>query len=342
MARAPLKIAGVEIGPGERHSLRIPLARRYTQAEVFLPTHVVNGREPGPRLFVCAAVHGDEINGVEIIRRLLRQRALRRLKGTLVAVPIVNIYGLIAQTRYLPDRRDLNRAFPGSASGSLTARLAHLFMNEIVRDSTHGIDLHTGSLHRANLPQVRACLDHEETARLATAFGTPVVLNATLRDGSLRSAGFEQGIPMLVYEAGQALRFDELAIRTGLRGILSVMRSIGMLPGSSQRKQRPEPFVARSSTWVRAPQSGILRAEAQLGQRVEAGQRLGTIGTPLDDEETDIVAEGTGIVIGRTELPLVNEGDALFHVASFKRARSVAEQIEADREELSPEDDAIG
>jgi predicted deacylase len=158
----------------------------------------------------------------------------------------------------------------------------------------------------------------------------------------LRSAVYDRGIPMLVYEAGQALRFDELAIRTGLRGILSMMRSIGMLPASSQPKQRSEPFVARSSTWVRAPQSGILRAEARLGQRVEAGQRLGIIGTPLDDEETNIVAGATGIVIGRTELPLVNEGDALFHLASFKRARSVAEQIEADREDLSPEDDAIG
>jgi predicted deacylase len=342
MARAPLKIADVEIRAGERRSLRIPLTRRYTQAEVFLPTHVVHGREPGPRLFVCAAVHGDEINGVEIVHRLLRQRALRRLRGTLLAVPIVNIYGLVAQSRYLPDRRDLNRAFPGSASGSLTARLANLFMTEIVQDSTHGIDLHTGSMHRSNLPQVRACLDQEETARLAKAFGTPVILNSTLRDGSLRSAVNEKGIPMLVYEAGEALRFDELGIRAGLRGILSVMRGIGMLPASSKVKPGPEPFVARSSAWVRAPQSGILRTEARLGQRVDAGQRLGTIGTPLDDEETEVLARERGIVIGRTELPLVNEGDALFHVASFKRPRNVAQQIEAYHEELSPEDEGIG
>jgi predicted deacylase len=342
MARAPLKIADVEVPAGERRSLRIPLARRYTQAEVFLPTHVVHGREPGPRLFVCAAVHGDEINGVEIIHRLLRQRSLRRLRGTLVAVPIVNIYGLLAHTRYLPDRRDLNRAFPGSASGSLTARLAHLFMNEIVHGSTHGIDLHTGSLHRSNLPQVRACLDQEETARLAKAFGTPVILDSTLRDGSLRSAVYEEGIPMLVYEAGQALRFDELAIRAGLRGILSVMRAIQMLPTSAKAKPRPDPFVARSSAWVRAPQSGILRNEARLGQRVEAGQRLGTIGAPLDEEEVAVLARDRGIVIGRTELPLVNEGDALYHVASFKRTRNVAEQIEAYHQELSPPDEPIG
>ncbi|MBW2374167.1 MAG: succinylglutamate desuccinylase/aspartoacylase family protein, partial [Deltaproteobacteria bacterium] len=183
-----LVVAGTCVAPGTRASLQIPVARRYTANEVFLPAHVINGKRPGPRLFVSGAVHGDEINGTEIIRRLLKLPALENLSGALIAIPIVNVYGFAAQKRYLPDRRDLNRSFPGSSSGSLAARLAHIFMAEVVAKSTHGIDLHTGALHRSNLPQIRACLDDPETLRLARAFGAPVIMDSALRDGSLREA----------------------------------------------------------------------------------------------------------------------------------------------------------
>jgi hypothetical protein len=328
-------LGGAEVAPGTRRTIEIPVGRRFTRAEMVLPVEVVHGRRPGPRLFVCAAVHGDEINGVEIIRRLLRT-SLRDLAGTLIAVPIVNIYGFIGLTRYLPDRRDLNRSFPGKERGSLAARLAHTFVREIVAKSTHGIDLHTGAIHRANLPQVRAGLDQPETERLARAFGAPVVIDSNLRDGSLRQAVMEHGIPMLLYEAGEALRFDESAIRTGVRGVRRVMRALSMLPPSRKAAPAVDPFIARSSHWVRAPESGILRDRVRLGSAVKREQVLGVVGDPLGREEFPVLATRDGVVIGQSVLPLVNEGDALYHVASFERPERVADRIDEALEAVSP------
>lgn len=328
------EIAGREIATGTRERVEIPVGRRVTGAEVALPVEVVHGREKGPRLFVCAAVHGDEINGVEIIRRVLRQRLLPKLRGTLIAVPVVNLFGFIGLSRYLPDRRDLNRSFPGSPTGSLAARLADTFVREVVEKSTHGIDLHTAAVHRSNLPQIRACLDDEETARLARAFGVPVLIDANVRDGSLRQAVYEREVPMLLFEGGEALRFDEQAIRAGVRGVLATMAALEMLPPGKANRIQTEPFVARSSHWIRASESGILRSRARLGALVKPSQRLGIIADPLGADEVSVRAEKAGIVIGRTELPLVNEGDALFHIATFERPAEVSASVEEFQEEI--------
>lgn len=331
---APLIIGEREIRPGQTVSLDLPVARLHTHAELTMPVTVLRGRRPGPRLFVSAAVHGDEINGVEIIRRLLRMRRLKRLRGTLIAVPVVNIFGFIAHSRYLPDRRDLNRAFPGSERGSLAARLADQFMTEIVANATHGIDLHTGAIHRSNLPQIRAHLDDAETERLAKAFGAPVVLDTGLLDGSLRAAVSGRNVPILLYEGGEALRFDEWAIRAGLRGVTAVMHALGMLPASTRSRRPLEPLLARGSSWVRAHEGGILRAHHSLGRKVARGDVLGVIGDPVGARNTQVIASAAGIVIGRTNLPLVNEGDALFHVAQIEKTGSVTETIEAFQAEL--------
>ncbi len=324
----PLEIAGTRVAPGERVTVDVPLPQLYTHAPMAMPVVVVRGKRDGPRLFVAAAVHGDELNGVEIIRRLLARPVLQRVRGTLMAVPMVNVYGVIHHSRYLPDRRDLNRAFPGSERGSMAARLAHEFMTQIVANATHGIDLHTGAVHRDNLPQIRARIDDPPTAALARAFGVPVLIDANLRDGSLREATATLSIPMLLYEAGEALRYDELAIRAGVQGVLNVMRALGMLPPSRRRRPLPEPFVARSSAWVRAPESGIFRALVPLGTHIESGQRLGAISDPIGASEVAIVAPSSGIVIGRTNLPLVHEGEALYHVARFADAEEVAGHLE--------------
>ena len=324
-----LRINGEDIPPGSSVTLELPLPELYTRTPMTMPVQVRRGKRAGPSLFVCAAVHGDELNGVEIIRRLMRRRALSRIRGTIIAVPIVNVYGVIDRSRYLPDRRDLNRSFPGSSRGSLAARLANLFMTEIVARCTHGIDLHTGAIHRENLPQVRGNLDDEETLRLARLFGVPVLINAVLRDGSLREATAARGIPMLLYEAGEALRFDELSIRAGVQGILNVMRGLDMLPPARGRKRASrEPFVARSSSWVRAPASGIFSGRVSLGAHVKKDEQLGTITETVGDAESVIRAPLGGIVIGRSNLPLVLEGEALFHVACFEDLREVAEQVE--------------
>ncbi|MBD3618859.1 MAG: succinylglutamate desuccinylase/aspartoacylase family protein [Chromatiales bacterium] len=319
----PVTIGDVTVRPGNRALVLLPVTVLYTSNPVEMPVHVICGKRPGPRLFISAAIHGDELNGIEIIRRLLKSSALRHLRGTLIAVPIVNVFGVLNHSRYLPDRRDLNRSFPGSDHGSLTARLAHLFMEEIVAKCTHGIDLHTGALHRDNLPQIRAHMDDEETARLARAFGVPVLLNSVLRDGSLRQAADESGIKMLLYEAGEALRFDEVSIRVGVAGILNVMRELGMIAARHKKPHRPrqDPITARASSWIRAPQGGIFRAFVRLGEWIERDTVLGMVSDPMGVEEEPILSPNSGIVIGRANLPLVNEGDALFHVARFDRSR---------------------
>lgn len=325
----PLIINNTVIKPNTRTTIDLPAGRLYTHAPMTIPVHVISGKRPGPCLFVSAAIHGDEINGVEIIRRLLKMSAMKRLHGTLIAVPIVNVHGLINHSRYLPDRRDLNRSFPGSEKGSLAARLANLFMEEIVSKSTHGIDLHTGAIHRSNLPQIRANLDDEATNRLARTFDVPVIISSTLRDGSLREAAAEHGIPMLLYEAGEALRFDEVAIRAGVKGIVNVMRTLKMLPPARRKSNRPiDPVVARSSLWVRASEGGILRALLPLGARVKKGTLLGVVADPFGEKELQVLSPWRGIVIGRTNLPLVNEGDALYHIARFGDMEEVEAKVD--------------
>jgi predicted deacylase len=333
-----LVLGGVHIRAGTTQVVELPLPRLYTHTPVLLSVRVLRGRRDGPTLFVSAAVHGDEINGVEIIRRLLRASALEGLRGTLIAVPVVNVYGFVRMSRYLPDRRDLNRCFPGSEKGSLAARLAKTLVDEIVANADYGIDLHTGAVHRENLPQIRASLDvSADVERLAMAFGSPVILNADLRDGSLRAAAQALNVPVLVYEAGEALRYDEVAIRAGVRGIIGVMRELGMLRSSQKAARlRSRPVLARSSQWVRATQGGIFRAVVPLGARVGRQDLLGFISDPAGEHEVPVHAPAVGVVIGKLNLPLVSEGEALYHIARFGEPDIAADAVERFQTELEP------
>ena len=302
------------VKPGNRRFIDLPLPPLYTHTSVAMPVHVINGRQPGPVLFVTATIHGDEINGIEIIRRLLDIKALNRLKGALIAVPVVNVYGFVAQSRYLPDRRDLNRSFPGSERGSMAARLAHLFMQEIISQCTHGIDLHTAAAGRDNLPQIRFEFDgHPQAREMARAFAPPVVLDSVPGDGTLRKAVGD--MPLILYEAGEALRFDEVAIRAGVKGILRVIRHLKMLPDLKRTEREYAPVFANESVWIRAPQSGILRARVALGDAVTEGQVLGFLADPFGELEEEVVSDSNGVIIGMSDMPLVHEGEALFHIA---------------------------
>ena len=336
MKHPGISIAGATVAAGHRATVELPAASLYAHASMSLPVQVVCGRRSGPTLFVSAAVHGDEINGVEIVRRLLQLPLLRQLRGTLLAVPIVNVYGFVNRSRYLPDRRDLNRSFPGSARGSLAARLADLFVTEIVDRSDGGIDIHSGAIHRENLPHVRANLDDPKTAALARVFNVPVLLNANLRDGSLREHAAARGIPVVLYEAGEALRFDERAVRAGVKGIASVMRELEMLPMGRWRRRENQPVIARSSTWIRAPESGILVSSAPLGTRLRENDVAGVISDPFGENNTEVRSHASGVIIGRTNLPLVNEGAALFHVATFESPRAAERVIEAFQSDPLP------
>jgi predicted deacylase len=335
----PIEIAGVTVKPGSRQSIDIPLPSFYTNSSVNMPVHVIHGRRPGPVLLVSAAVHGDEINGVEIIRRLLVKKSIDRIQGTLIAIPVVNVYGFVSKSRYLPDRRDLNRSFPGHENGSMASRLAHVVMTQILPHTTHIIDLHTGAVNRENLPQIRAKLrDNPELEALARAFGVPVILNAEFLGNSFRAAAFEQGIGVLLYEAGEALRFDEVSIRAGVRGVLQVMIELGMRP-RSKRPREVESMVANTSRWVRAGQSGILRSLIAIGAKVQEGDLLAYINNPLGENTEELISPISGIVIGKTNLPLVFAGEALFNIASYEEIDQVADNIDAYNDELDPNTD---
>ena len=332
--RAPFQIGGDTIEPGTPTVVDLPVSRLANHTPVTLPVRVFHGRRDGPTLFVSGVIHGDEIIGVEIIRRLCRAPPLRRLRGTLLCVPIVNVFGFISHSRYLPDRRDLNRSFPGSPNGSLAGQLAHLFTNEIVARSDVGIDLHSAALNRTNLPQLRLDFAQGRCLELAKAFGVPVIINAVERPGSLRLTGKEHGVDVMLYEAGEALRFDEIAVRAGVRGILRVMKALGMVTPRSIADARTEPTLSEASSWTRASESGILRTFKAPGESVASDDVLGVIANPYEDVETEVRATSPGLIIGRTNLPVVNQGDALFHIARVPSASRAERKVDAIETEL--------
>jgi predicted deacylase len=339
MAKKSTNIKAIEIGGetilgGETKHIELQTVRLYNDSQMTIPIYVKRGKKPGPIIFVSAAIHGDELNGIEIISRVINSPKLRYLRGTLIAVPIVNGYGMLHQNRYLPDRRDLNRCFPGSEKGSQASRLAHLFIKEIVSKCDYGIDLHTGAIHRSNLPQIRANLDDKVTFGMAHAFGVPVMINANLRDGSLRQCAGELGIPMLLFEAGEALRFDEMSIRSGASGVFNVLSHLGMLNPRKPKKTKVEPLVARKSGWVRAPDSGLVIHKKKLGDNVEKDEVIAIIKTPLGKISAKVLSNASGIIIGKQNIPLVHEGEAIYHIAYFKNPDDVIENLELMQENL--------
>lgn len=313
-----IEIAGQTVAPGETARIFVNAAGVASGASRMLDTllMVTRGVRPGPTLCLVGGIHGDELNGVEIIRRVLSQIDAHELVGTLVAVPIVNVFGFLQQLRYLPDRRDLNRSFPGSRTGSLASRLAHLIMTEVVSACTHGIDLHTGSHHRTNLPQIRADLHDEATRELAMAFGAPVLIHAKTPDGSLRGAAAKIGKPVLLFEGGEALRFDEASIVTGVAGVLRSMSALGMIE-AREDEAFPPPITVSRTRWLRARRGGILRMVSTLGDRVAKGQVLADIGDAFGRDAVNVKAPCAGVVIGLSQNPLVNQGDAVVHLGLF-------------------------
>lgn len=344
-ARPAFEIAGQSILPGTCQTVSLPVSSLPDHTPLGLQVQVHHGRRAGPTMFVSAAVHGDEVIGVEIVRRLLRAPQLKSLRGTLLVIPIVNSYGFLSRSRYLPDRRDLNRCFPGHPSGSLGSRLAHIFLNDVVRRCDFGIDLHSAAIHRTNLPQVRVSPGDKMTQKMAMDFGAPVVLTSPLRDGSLRAVAAEHGTPIVLYEAGEGLRFDEMAVRAGVAGILRVMRGHDMLPAKGIAKAKVTPYFCTSSSWLRAPAGGLLRTFRGEGETVAKGDVLATVSDPFGAVETDLIAPTPGILIGRAILPVVNEGDAVFHLAKLSpkadedTVDDLATQLETDP--LFDEDEII-
>jgi predicted deacylase len=311
----PIKVAGKTVTPGARRRIELPVSRLATGDWMSLSIEVLNGSKPGPSLWLSGAIHGDEVVGVAIIQRVLESIDAATLAGQVIAVPIVNVFGFVAESRYLPDRRDLNRVFPGRSRGSLASRLAHLFMKEVVARCDYGIDLHAGSDNRVNHPQIRANLDDDETSRIAHAFGAPIIIHAGAPKGSLRQVACRRGKRVLVYEGGEPHRFNPDAVEAGALGVLRVMKTLGM--GTRVANNRRKVLSSSSTRWVRASRGGIFWLEVEGGKRVREGYKLGKITDPYGGERSIVKASRTGVVIGHTANPLVNRGDALVHIAEI-------------------------
>ncbi|MDJ0917995.1 MAG: succinylglutamate desuccinylase/aspartoacylase family protein [Woeseiaceae bacterium] len=276
------------------------------------PVLVVNGAKPGPTVCLTAAVHGDELNGIEIVRRVLYDLDPERLSGAVIGVPIVNLQGFRRGSRYLPDRRDLNRFFPGNPRGSSASRIAHSFFNEVITHCDVLVDLHTGSFHRTNLPQLRADLRNPQVANMTNKFGSTVVLHSTASSGTLRRAATDAGIPAVTLEAGEPLRVQDDAVDHGTRGIMTLLRELDMVGRMTFWGNR-EPVYYRS-TWIRADQGGVLMSEVQLGQRVKRGDTLGTVTDPITNVQSDLVANYDGRVLGKALNQFVMPGFAAFRL----------------------------
>jgi len=316
-------IGGTEIRPGQTVPLHLTISELYTSAPVELPITVIRGSQDGPTVFITAAVHGDEINGVEIVRRIIYDVDHRRMNGALICVPVVNVLGFLSQSRYLPDRRDLNRYFPGNLKGHSASRIASIFFREVVLQCDHGIDLHTAATGRSNAPHVRADMDDSEVRRLARAFGASIIVHSKGDRGSLRRAATEAGIPTLVYEAGEAGRFNRTATAEGVRGVLNVLVGLGMMRG--EREKPPFRVVVKETTWIRAERGGILDIRARPGQIIYEGDIVSVSTNPFGAETNTIRAPMTGMVIGISNSPIVNPGDAICHVVRLRKSLATVE-----------------
>lgn len=309
-------LAGVAVALGERRDIEVPVGESATGRDHVVPTRVWRGAEPGPVVAITAAVHGDEINGMGIVRQLLIDPPFELLRGTLVLVPVVNILGFERQTRYMPDRRDLNRSFPGSPTGSLTARFAHAIFDQLIRPVDWLIDLHAAAAKRTNYPNVRADLDHEGCAELARHFGHNLTVHGQGPEGSLRRSAVEAGVPCIILEAGEIWKFEPTVTEVGMRGIINALQGLGMISGPPIKPAYTA--VCRKTTWLRADHGGILRFHVGPGDDVDAGQPVATVTTLLGHDLGVIEATTDGIVLGMTTMPSVVPGDPVCHLATIE------------------------
>ena len=308
-----LTINGETIAPGENKLLQLNIARLPTGTLIDIPVHVFNGKRAGPTVLVQAGLHGDEINGVETLRRMLQENKFAIKKGAVIVVPILNIFGFIHFSRDVPDGNDVNRSFPGRKTGSLASRIAHTYTEQILPQVDFGIDLHTGGSQRHNHPQARYTSGDAQSEALAKAFNAPFYFASKLITGSFRKATYKMGIPTMVYESGESMRFDENAIAIGMRGVENVFQFLGMV--SKGKKVKQEPSIHLESTrWIRAPRAGMFIPQVGNGEAVNKGQVLGLATDTFTKKNKKVKAPYDGHVICVNHQAVVNQGDALFHI----------------------------
>lgn len=326
---SPFEIGGESVAQGTAVDIGLPITTMATGYSSQLAVRVLHGAKPGPTIFVSAAIHGDEIIGTAIIQRVANLLSPENLAGTVLLVPVTNIFGFLNHTRYLPDRRDLNRSFPGSANGSLAGQMANVFFSEVVSRCSLGIDIHSAAVHRYNLPQIRIAAGNKHLVEMAMAFGAPVIIESPLRDGSLRSLAQDNGVEMLLMETGEALRFDRLSIETGFAGVQRVLAHLGMIEADDGLTEVSVPARSNKTQWVRSPRGGVTHRVRKSGDAVRKGDLLAAVVGLFGEEPEEIISPIDGIVIGHATLPVVHQGDAIFHIASVAHPERVGARIES-------------
>jgi predicted deacylase len=307
-----LTIADIHIKPGEFREININIARLPSHTQIDTPIYVYRGSQPGPTLALMAGMHGDEINGMEIVRRILDAGHNKVTRGTVICIPIINVYGFLNYSRDVPDGKDINRSFPGTKKGSLAARVAWHVTHDIIPSIDVGVDFHTGGAMRTNYPQVRCVMKDEENVKLANAFHAPFTLDAPFRPNSLRLTAAKKGKHIIVYEGGESMRLDREAIEEGVDGTLRLMKHLGMIDEAPAPKA--ESKIIWSSSWVRAKNAGLFQSAIACGQLIEKDDLVGTLTDPFGEFKENIKAPATGYVVGLNNNPVVNAGDALAHI----------------------------
>jgi len=323
----PFKIGDACIDPGTSAEVNLPVTTTATGFASHLSIRVLHGAKPGPTVFVSGAIHGDEIVGTAVIQRVGLELDAQKLAGTVMLIPVANVYGFLARSRYLPDRRDLNRSFPGNPDGSLAAQLAHVFFTQIVSRAALGIDIHTAGVHRYNLPQIRIAAGDTRLVELAMAFGAPIIIESPLRDGSLRALAKGASVDMLLMETGEALRFDRFSIETGVAGVLRVLAHLGMIEADDGLTEVGVPARSNRTQWVRSPRGGVAHRALEAGDPVREGDLLAVVAGLHGEEPQELLSPMDGIIIGHATLPVVHQGDALFHIARVAHPERVGERI---------------
>ena len=305
-------IAGQEIRPGEFKEININIARLPSHTQIETPVYVSRSAEDGPILGLIAGMHGDEINGMEIVRRILDRGLHQVQRGTVVCMPIINVYGFLNFSRDVPDGKDVNRSFPGTRGGSLASRVAYHLMHDVIPFIDVGIDFHTGGAMRTNYPQVRAVLREPANVELANAFHAPFTIDAPFRPNSLRREAARKGKNIIVYEGGESLRFDYDAIETGVDGTLRLMKHLGMIDTAPPIKE--ESKIIWTTSWIRAKHAGLFHPNVHCGQMVHKGDSVGMLTDPFGEFKEQVKATETAYVIGMNNSPVINAGDALMHL----------------------------
>ncbi|HMQ46184.1 MAG TPA: succinylglutamate desuccinylase/aspartoacylase family protein [Saprospiraceae bacterium] len=309
-----LTIHNIAIAAGQKEIVKIPVGRLPSGNQIRIQAHVFRAVQPGPTMLVLAGVHGDEINGVEIVRRALQQDYFEHLTaGSVIVIPILNLYGFLNYSRDVPDGKDVNRSFPGSLNGSLASRVARTLVNKILPHIDFCIDFHTGGNGHYNYPQIRFSKGDTASEELARAFGAPFLIEKPPLPHSLRKTCLEMHKPIIVFEGGENFRYDGLSIEKGLLGLKRILLHKGMI--SQPVDIVSQPVVFRKSSWIRTPRAGMFLWIKNSGHQIHKGEVLGIINDPYGQEYTKVKASRDAYIIGHNNAPLVNQGDALFHIA---------------------------